>query len=59
MCSKIGFHVFYNLSRCTVHGIRSYEEQKICSKCYTDLISITSEEVYNQKELVLLETLIS
>ena len=59
MCSKIGYHVYHNVSRCTFHGMRSYEEQTICSKCYNDLISITSEKVYNQKEIVLLDNLIS
>ena len=59
MCSKISFHVYRNLSRCNVHGIRPYEERTICSMCSTDLSSITPIKLYTQKELVLLETLIS
>ena len=57
--STICFHIHRNVSCFTVHGIRPYEEQTICFMCSIDLSSATSGTVYTQKELVLLETLIS
>ena len=57
-CSTIYFHVYRNVSRCTVHGLRPYEEWTICSMCSTYLSSVTPVKVYTRKELVLLETLI-
>ena len=56
MCSKIRFHVYRNVSRCTVHGICPYKERKICSMCSTDISYATPGKVYTQEELVLIET---
>ena len=58
-CSTIRFHVYPHVSHCNIHGICPYEELTICSLCYTDLSSAIPGKVYTQKELVLLETLIS
>ena len=58
-CSTMRFHYYLNASRYNVHGIHPYEEQTTCSICSTDLSYATHGKLYTQKELVLLETLIS
>ena len=58
-CSKINVHVYRNVSRYTVHRIIPYEEQTTYYICYTNISSSTPGKVYTQKELVLLEALIS
>ena len=37
---KICFHVYQNLSCCTIPGIRLYEEQTLCSMCSNDISSV-------------------
>ena len=58
-CSAIRFHFSRNVSRCNVNDIHTYEEQTICSMCYTDISFVRILKAYIRKELVLLETLIS
>ena len=57
-CLTIRFHVYHNVSHCTVHGIRPYEERTIYSMCCTDIIYIKTRKVYTRTELVLIENLI-
>ena len=59
MCSKIRFHVYKNVSRCTMHSQRPQEERTIFSLCYTYGIYVNPGELYTHKDLVLLETSIS
>ena len=56
MCSIIRFHVYRNVSCCTMNGQHSHEERTIFSLCSTDASSVTSGKVYTRKERVLLET---
>ena len=57
--STIHVRVDRNLLRCTVHGLCLYEEQTTCSMCSADISSVTTGKLYIQKEIVLLEPLIS
>ena len=53
MCPIIRFHVYRNVSRCTVHGRSPYQKWTTYSLCYTVMISDRTAKVYTQKELVL------
>ena len=55
-CPTIRFHVNCIISRYIVHGLRTYHKHKLCSLCSTVPISYSTEKLYTQKELVLLET---
>ena len=56
---KIRFHVYCNVSYCTVQGIHQYEEQRTPSIGSTDISTVTLGKIYIPKELLLLKTLIS
>ena len=58
-CSTIRFHIYRYVSFFTDNDICPCKERKICSMCSTGISSVTPWKVCTQKELVLLETLIS
>ena len=49
MCSTIHFHVYRNVSRCTMHGQRYQEERTIFSLCSDDSSSVNCGKVYTRK----------
>ena len=55
-CPTIIFHVYRNVSRCTVNGRRQYNKLPTCSMYSTVPIYESTSKAYKQKELVLLET---
>ena len=57
-CPTIRFHVYLNVSCCTLHGRRPYKQRTKRSMCSTVPRSDMSENVYTRKQMVLLETTI-
>ena len=56
MFTKIRFHVYRNLSHCTLHGRRPQKDHKTRSMHYSLHSDDTTKNVYTRKEIVLLET---
>ena len=54
-CPTIGFHVYYVIACCTVHGICPLDENKFVS-FFSVPSSVTNAKLYTRKELVLMET---
>ena len=52
----IHFHIYRNISRCTVHSRLSPQENIVCQKCACTPDPIVKAKVYTRKNLVMLET---
>ena len=59
VCSTIHFHVYRNVSCCTMRVQRLQEYHTICSVCSTASSSVPTVKTYTRREFVFLETSIS
>ena len=59
MCPKIHFNVYISISRCTLHGRRTYKENTTCSIFSTMSIADNTKNLYTHMGIVLLETSIT
>ena len=56
---KIHFHVYINVSHCTMHGIHPNGENTTCCMFSTVASADTTEKIYTQKDIVLLQKYIT
>ena len=57
--SKIKFHVYRDVSRCSICGVLPFDEGKVCMKCNDETDPSLKGRVYTKKEIVLLGEKIS
>ena len=54
--SSIIFHIYHLIARCTVHGRRPLDENKIPCLCFQYPATVTHVKLYTRREIVMMET---
>ena len=57
--TSISFNIYHLIARCTKHDRIPLTNKKSCRECQYDTASVKSTNIYNRKEIVMMETIIS